>query len=74
MSFPKSLPRFLSAAPFLCLMVAHLEWPDIGSPLAYACPQPLGPGEGPVQEFPVNTVVLGQFGMEGGHEGGPLAA
>src|SRR5581483_222950 len=25
----KILPRFASAAPFLCLMVAHLEWPDI---------------------------------------------
>jgi len=21
-----------SSAPFLCLMVAHLEWPDIGIP------------------------------------------
>src|ERR1700749_3404732 len=25
------LPRLASAAPFLCLMVAHLEWPDIAS-------------------------------------------
>ena len=25
----KSLPRLASAAPFLCLMVAHFEWPDI---------------------------------------------
>ena len=23
------LPRFASVAAFLCLMVAHLEWPDI---------------------------------------------
>ena len=23
-------PRFASAAPFLCLMVLHLLWPDIG--------------------------------------------
>src|SRR5437870_4147114 len=22
-------PRFASAAPFLCLIVAHLEWPDM---------------------------------------------
>ena len=29
-SLAKSLPRALSAAPFLCLIVAHLEWPDIG--------------------------------------------
>ena len=28
-SFAHSFPRALSAAPFLCLMVAHLEWPDI---------------------------------------------
>ena len=27
-SFVKSLPRFASAAPFLCLMVDHLLCPD----------------------------------------------
>src|SRR5204862_1061424 len=26
----KTLPRFASAAPFLCLIVLHLLWPDIG--------------------------------------------
>src|SRR5205085_9249478 len=26
----KTLPRLASAAPFLCLMVLHLLWPDIG--------------------------------------------
>src|SRR4030095_2283674 len=26
----KALPRFASAAPFLCLIVCHLEWPDMG--------------------------------------------
>src|SRR3982751_2738228 len=25
----KTLPRFASAAPFLCLIVCHLEWPDM---------------------------------------------
>src|SRR5687767_12548172 len=25
----KILPRFASAAPFLCLIVCHLEWPDM---------------------------------------------
>src|SRR5271169_3744593 len=25
----KILPRLASSAPFLCLIVAHLEWPDI---------------------------------------------
>src|SRR5262245_62396942 len=24
----KALPRLASAAPFLCLIVCHLEWPD----------------------------------------------
>src|SRR5262245_7371208 len=27
----KILPRLASSAPFLCLIVAHLEWPDIGN-------------------------------------------
>jgi hypothetical protein len=25
----KILPRLASSAPFLCLMEAHLEWPDM---------------------------------------------
>src|SRR6476661_5959768 len=25
----KTLPRLASAAPFLCLIVCHLEWPDM---------------------------------------------
>src|SRR5687768_11196327 len=25
----KTLPRFASAAPFLCLIVCHFEWPDM---------------------------------------------
>ena len=28
----KTLPRLASAAPFLCLMVCHLEWPDMADP------------------------------------------
>src|SRR5689334_21722598 len=31
-SFVKSLPRFLSSAPFLCLMVDHFEWPLMPPP------------------------------------------
>jgi hypothetical protein len=27
----KILPRLASSAPFLCLIVAHLEWPDMGT-------------------------------------------
>src|SRR5688572_7050948 len=29
MSRVKILPRFASAAPFLCLIVCHFEWPDM---------------------------------------------
>src|SRR5437879_10926813 len=28
----KILPRLASSAPFLCLIVAHFEWPDMGTP------------------------------------------
>src|ERR1700689_4738803 len=31
MSCVKILPRLASSAPFLCLIVAHLEWPDMGT-------------------------------------------
>jgi hypothetical protein len=34
-------PRFASVAAFLCLIVAHFEWPDITIPLLMTC--------GPVQ-------------------------
>src|SRR5450631_11965 len=27
----KIFPRLASAAPFLCLIVAHFEWPDMGT-------------------------------------------
>ena len=29
MSRVKILPRFASSAPFLCLIDAHFEWPDM---------------------------------------------
>src|ERR1700722_15078411 len=35
------LPRFASNAPFLCLIVAHFEWPDMGTSVSLempACP------------------------------------
>jgi hypothetical protein len=28
----KILPRLASSAPFLCLIVAHFEWPDMMRP------------------------------------------
>src|ERR671936_1582945 len=51
-SLEKSLPRFASAAPFLCLIVDHLLCPDTGR-LPYL-----------VQEELVNPRVVGQLGME----------
>src|SRR5260370_33935035 len=37
----KILPRLASSAPFLCLIVAHFEWPDmryLGVDFAWAAP------------------------------------
>jgi hypothetical protein len=38
----KVFPRLASAAPFLCLMVCHLEWPDMAAILTLGgglCPR-----------------------------------
>src|SRR2546422_6040884 len=37
MSFVNMRPRLASRAPFLCLILCHLEWPDIGDSLV--CPR-----------------------------------
>src|SRR5215510_14542306 len=37
MSFVNMRPRLASMAPFLCLILCHLEWPDIVTP--YKCAQ-----------------------------------
>src|SRR5690348_10892362 len=60
-SFEKSLPRFASAAPFLCLIDDHLLCPDMS----------LLPHD--VQEPLVDARVFGQLRMEGGDEEAPLA-
>src|SRR5271170_3781891 len=39
----KILPRLASRAPFLCLIVAHLEWPDMGT--STACKKAISKGE-----------------------------
>src|SRR5213080_57279 len=36
-SFENSLPRFASAAPFLCLIEDHLLCPDIDAPVITGC-------------------------------------
>src|SRR5579883_2496127 len=43
LSLLQSLPRLASMAPFLCLIVAQWEWPDIGGYLL-CCRPPGGPG------------------------------
>ena len=43
-SFVKSWPRLASAAPFLCLMEDHLEWPDMGFSLGRYWSQWMKPG------------------------------
>src|ERR1700691_4365153 len=39
----KILPRLASRAPFLCLIVAHLEWADMGT--STACKKAISKGE-----------------------------
>src|SRR4051794_27674973 len=55
-SFVKSLPRFASAAPFLCLIVDHLLCPDTQSLLHQ------------LQKSLVHAGVAGQLWMERGDE------
>src|SRR3954462_9901851 len=59
-SFEKSLPRFASAAPFLCLIDDHLLWPDTEF-LPYL-----------VEKELVNPGVIRQLGVERGDEVPPL--
>src|SRR5258708_10988938 len=59
-SFEKSLPRFVSAAPFLCLIDDHLLCPDT-RPLPYE-----------VQEELVDARVVRQFRMKRGDEDASL--
>src|SRR5581483_3012787 len=62
-SLAKSLPRLASTAAFLCLVVAHLEWPDIVSILLIHCPTHQ------VGEVLVHTDVARQLRVEGrGHQ------
>src|SRR6201985_1053689 len=45
----KILPRFASSAPFLCLIVAHLEWPDMETSTA--------------SEFAVSLAAKGEYSI-----------
>src|SRR5437868_8425352 len=59
-SFEKSLPRFASAAPFLCLIDDHLLCPDTRR-LPYQ-----------IEEQLVHARVVGQLGVERGNEDASL--
>src|SRR5262244_3464998 len=52
-SLANSLPRLASTTAFLCLVVAHLEWPDISAVLPHE-----------IHEVPVNPQVTGELGVE----------
>src|SRR5436190_20446093 len=58
-SLANSLPRALSCAPFLCLIVAHLEWPDMSDAS---------------QEELMESEVARNLRVERGDEHGTLAA
>src|ERR1700745_4210871 len=60
-SFEKSLPRFASAAPFLCLIDDHLLCPDTRC-LPHDVQEPL-----------VDARIVGELRMEGGDEDPSLA-
>ena len=61
LSLLHSLPRLASMAPFLCLIVAQWEWPDMASPSRRTCrTEPFersGPGDAR-QSIDVDSVVL----------------
>src|SRR6188508_1490469 len=59
-SFEKSLPRFASAAPFLCLIVDHLLCPDTRRL------------RDQIEELAVDPGVVRQLGMECGDEHAPV--
>ena len=63
MSRANSLPRLASTTAFLCLVVAHFEWPDIDPPS-----RRLAPPRAMLHEEPVDAEITGELGVEGGGE------
>src|SRR5258706_7665687 len=54
----KILPRLASSAPFLCLIVAHFEWPDMTVPLALGiCASPLESSHDSPAEIETNSLI-----------------
>src|SRR3954464_14008655 len=74
-SLANTFARLASVAPFLCLIVAHLEWPDMRSPhrARSACGSFLR-HFGESQELLVQAEVAGQLRMERGDHDPALAA
>src|SRR6266849_1324151 len=58
----KSLPRLASMTAFLCLVVAHFEWPDIAPPLLSLCLAHQ------LHEAAMHAQVTGELRVEGGRE------
>src|SRR4051794_8815043 len=64
-SFANSLPRRASTTAFLCLVVAHLEWPLTNCPLSRLFQHLL--------EQPMHAQVIRKLGMECSGKQGPLS-
>src|SRR5256885_14027136 len=76
-NFAKSLPRLASTTAFLCLVVAHFEWPLIAAhtPLDHVPDSPARPHPGPPDHLAkelVHPPITGQFRMERGGQHAPL--
>ena len=67
-----TLARALSAAPFLCLIVAHLEWPDMGLSPFRTDRAWLGGESVVLQEHLVQACVWRDLWMEGRDHDVPL--
>src|SRR5438034_4480118 len=65
-SFANTWLRLASAAPFLRLIVLHLEWPDIAKNLAH------GRSAGRFEHCPVQSRVAGDLGVKGRRQQLPL--
>src|SRR4051794_36975021 len=63
MSLANILPRLASMTAFLCLVVAHLEWPDIALPSLPA---------DEIQEVSMQTQIVAHLGVERRRQDRPL--
>src|SRR6478752_3265473 len=72
----KTLPRLASAAPFLCLIVCHFEWPDIAETPVIAVkrgPDMLSQGLGSAGSLAEPSGLKGSTGSEGSTGAGSRA-